>query len=135
MSTASVAAGVGRDPYYLGPQKTSQAVKLDRIAFVPATLSLATPKVAVSCLLERLLNPLHSQKWRKVTLYTLSVSCIIKSLSYCPQYSGSNAGLPLVFGIHNSRPDAGIPIFSLTLHFFLAVRSSPHHHRGYSLIL
>ena len=77
MATASVAAGIGRDPYYLGPQKMSQAIKLNSLAFVPGMLALATPKVAVTCLLERLLNPLHSQKWRKVTLYTLSVSCII----------------------------------------------------------
>lgn len=76
ISTASVAAGIGRHPYYLGAQQAAQAIKLNSIAFVPGMLSLAIPKLAVACLLERLLNPKNSQKWRKAVLYTLSISCI-----------------------------------------------------------
>ena len=124
MSTASVAAGIGRYPYYLGPQKTSQAIKLNSIAFVPGMIALAIPKVAVTCLLERLLNPMHSQKWRKVTLYTLSASCIIIAVI-----------LPILFWVP-CRPAAGLwntqlkarcwnPYVFIDLSFFASGKSFP----------
>ena len=77
LSTASVSAGIGRHSYYLSAQETSQAIKLNSIAFVPGMLSLAVPKLAVACLLERLLSPKHGQKWRRTVLYTLSISCVV----------------------------------------------------------
>ncbi len=77
LSTASVSAGIGRHPYYLSSQETSQAIRLNSIAFVPGMLSLAIPKLAVACLLERLLSPKHGQKWRRPVLFTLSISCVV----------------------------------------------------------
>ena len=42
---------------------------------MPGILSVGVPKLAVACLLERLLNPTHASKWSPIILYGLSISC------------------------------------------------------------
>ena len=74
LATAYVAAGGGRHPYYLGLPQSSKAVRLAIISNVPGIISVAVPKLAVACLLVRLLNPPISHK---ILLYGLSTSCIL----------------------------------------------------------
>lgn len=73
LCTLTVAAGFGRHTYWLGPQ-ASWAIEMSIIAFVPGIITVVTPKLAVACLLIRLLNPGRKQVW---FLYTLTISCII----------------------------------------------------------
>lgn len=74
LATAYVAAGGGRHPYYLGLPQFSKAVRLAVISNVPGIISVAVPKLAVACLLVRLLNPPISHK---IFLYALTTSCIL----------------------------------------------------------
>ena len=59
--------------YYLG-ENAAPAIKISLIAFIPGIVSVAVPKLAVTCLLIRLLNP---GRRHVIVLYSLSISCII----------------------------------------------------------
>ncbi|MCJ1458983.1 hypothetical protein MMC28_009360 [Mycoblastus sanguinarius] len=82
MATASINAGIGRHTYYMNDHQRAKAIRLSTIAFVPGILSVGVPKLAVACLLERLLNPLKMKKWPGRILYSLSI-CSIVSLALC----------------------------------------------------
>ncbi|MCJ1247602.1 hypothetical protein MMC30_004817 [Trapelia coarctata] len=73
LCTCTVVAGFGRHTYDLGP-KAGFAIEMSIISFVPGIITVVTPKLAVACLLIRLLNPSRKQIY---FLYTLTISCII----------------------------------------------------------
>ena len=73
----SVKAGYGRHPYYLGPQQTSMAVRWSTRAFTAGVLAFAVPKLSVTILLTRLLNPRKSQIY---IMYFLSSLTILGSI-------------------------------------------------------
>ena len=83
MSSVIVAAGIGRHSYYLGVHETSNATRLNDIAFMPGLMSIAIPKLAVACLLERLLNPTRASKWSPRILYGFSIGCLAYSILNC----------------------------------------------------
>lgn len=65
MIEVAIKAGEGRHAYYLGEQQISNAIHWDLIAFIPGVLSFAVPKISVTILLTRLLNP------RKIQVYIM----------------------------------------------------------------
>ncbi|MCJ1322909.1 hypothetical protein MMC15_008259 [Xylographa vitiligo] len=71
--TVAINDGYGRHMYYLG-ENAAPAIKISLIAFIPGIVSVAVPKLAVTCLLIRLLNP---GRRHVIVLYSLSISCII----------------------------------------------------------
>ncbi|KAL8748001.1 MAG: hypothetical protein Q9190_000213 [Brigantiaea leucoxantha] len=79
LSTVAVDFGNGRHAYYLGIEKTSKAIRMNTIAFIPGICALAWPKLSVAVLLMRLLNPSKYQRW---FLYFLTTTCTI-ALTLC----------------------------------------------------
>ncbi|MCJ1394984.1 hypothetical protein MMC18_007865 [Xylographa bjoerkii] len=73
LCTWAVMLGNGRHPYYLGPA-TSMAIKASAIAFIPGIIAFSIPKIAVACLLIRLMSPSRLQKR---ILLSLSISCVL----------------------------------------------------------
>ncbi|MCJ1404408.1 hypothetical protein MMC11_007633 [Xylographa trunciseda] len=71
--TGAIHDGYGRHMYYLGAN-SGPAIKISLIAYIPGIVSVGIPKLAVTCLLIRLLNP---SRRHVIILYTLSISCII----------------------------------------------------------
>ncbi|MCJ1433701.1 hypothetical protein MMC27_003065 [Xylographa pallens] len=71
--TVAIDDGYGRHMYYLA-ENAAPAIKISLIAFIFGIVSVGIPKLAVTCLLIRLLNPTRRHV---ILLYSLSISCII----------------------------------------------------------
>ncbi|MCJ1419074.1 hypothetical protein MMC32_005426 [Xylographa parallela] len=71
--TVAISDGYGRHLYYLA-ENAAPAIKISLVAFIFGIVSVGIPKLAVTCLLIRLLNPTRRHV---IILYSLSISCIV----------------------------------------------------------
>ena len=69
----AISDGYGRHLYYLA-ENAAPAIKISLVAFIFGIVSVGIPKLAVTCLLIRLLNPTRRHV---IILYSLSISCIV----------------------------------------------------------
>ena len=89
----AVKLGNGRHPYYLGPEQTMRAIHWNTIAFPPGVMSFAIPKLSVTILLAKVLNPTKKQVY---IMYSLSLATIVGSI------------LAAIFLFHQCNPPEGV---------------------------
>lgn len=76
ITTANVAIGYGKHAYVLDERTVEQASLLNSLSFLFGILSIAVPKLAVTAMLNRILNP---TLWQRTFLWVLTGSAAVVS--------------------------------------------------------